>query len=406
MSAIAAGDQAGADDGVRPDRPAWLAFAAATLSFTSIFTASGAPIPLYELYRRTEGLTKADLSFTAVSYFLAAMVALLMFGRVSNVVGRRPVALAALALAAAGTLVLLHVTSASPLIVGRTLQGLGCGLASSAIAAYIVDSAPRRPAWLGAAVSAGGPMVGITLGAVSSGALAEYGPHPRTLVFWIVLGLLAISAAMVVAGPETAVRTAGPGASLRPDVRVPPAVRRLLPAAACVFVATWALGGFYQAFGPTITSDQLDTHNTLVLGALFAAFIAPSAAGALVSGRLAPAPTQRLGMGVFMAGVVLMLISLHLGRIAPFLVATMILGAMQGVTFSASTRSLLTHTAPADRAGVMSTIYIIAYTGTAVPALVAGQLTRAFSLFTILLGYGALTALALVVTLVTARDPQ
>lgn len=59
---------------------------------------------VYEAYRRTDGLTKADLSLTVVAYFLAAVTALLIFGRLSNHVGRRPVSLAALAFVAAGCL--------------------------------------------------------------------------------------------------------------------------------------------------------------------------------------------------------------------------------------------------------------------------------------------------------------
>ena len=66
-------------------------------SLVAVFAASSSPIPLYELYRRGDGLSHADLAFTAVAYFVAVMVALLVLGRVSNHVGRRPVALAALA---------------------------------------------------------------------------------------------------------------------------------------------------------------------------------------------------------------------------------------------------------------------------------------------------------------------
>ncbi len=57
-------------------------------------------------------------------------------------------------------------------------------------------------------------------------------------------------------------------------------------------------------------------------------------------------------------------------------------------------------------AGVLSAIYLISYSGAAVPGLVAGQLSRTLSLFDIALGYGALAALACVVTLVAAREPR
>src|SRR3954463_3541418 len=158
----------------------WIGFAGAACSLVAVFAASASPIPLYELYRRTDGLSHADLSLTAVAYFVAVMAALVVLGRLSNHLGRRPVALGALLVTTVGTLALTEVHSVAPLVAGRALQGIGCGLASSTLAAFIVDSAPPSPTWLGSAVTTGAPMVGLTIGALGSGTLAEYGPAPHT----------------------------------------------------------------------------------------------------------------------------------------------------------------------------------------------------------------------------------
>jgi MFS family permease len=139
-------------------------FVAATCSLVAVFAASASPIPLYVLYSRSDALTHADLALTAVAYFVAVMGALLVLGRLSNHVGRRPVALAALGVTALGCLILTQVHSVAPLIAGRMLQGLGAGLASSALTAFIVDSAPVSPSWLASAVTTGAPMIGLTAG--------------------------------------------------------------------------------------------------------------------------------------------------------------------------------------------------------------------------------------------------
>src|SRR5205823_14166175 len=68
--------------------PLWMSFVAASLSFVAVFAASASPIPLYELYHRTSSVTKTDLSLTAVAYFVAAVTALHVFGRLSNHLGR------------------------------------------------------------------------------------------------------------------------------------------------------------------------------------------------------------------------------------------------------------------------------------------------------------------------------
>jgi MFS family permease len=384
----------------------WIGFAGAACSLVAVFAASASPIPLYELYRRTDGLSHADLSLTAVAYFVAVMAALLVLGRLSNHVGRRPVALAALVVTAVGTLVLTQVHSVGPLIAGRMLQGIGCGLASSALAAFIVDSAPTSPSWIGSAVTTGSPMVGLTLGALASGALAEYGPAPRTLIYLVAAGVLFICMVLIVAAGETVARAPGALAALRPQVRVPAAARRLLPAASATFVATWALGGFYQAFGPSVAADQLGTTNTLIAAVIFASLMAPSAIGAPLAGRTTPAGAQRIGIFVFFAAVVAILLSLHAGAVVPFVIASAVAGAAQGTTFAGSMRALLAEATAAERAGVLSAIYLISYGGAAIPGLIAGQLSRTLSLFDIAFGYGVLAGLACAFTLVAAREPR
>jgi MFS family permease len=179
-----------------------------------------------------------------------------------------------------------------------------------------------------------------------------------------------------------------------------------LPAASATFVATWALGGFYQAFGPSVASDQLGTNSALIAAVVFASLMAPSAIGAPLSGRSTPATAQRVGMVIFLAAVVVILISLRLGIVAAFIAASAVAGTAQGATFAGSMRALLAGAGPAERAGTLSAIYLISYGGAAIPSLIAGQLSRTLNLFDIALGYGALAALACAVTLATARGPR
>ena len=58
-----------------------LGFTAADCALASVFAASGNPIPMYETYRRADGVTTGDLALTAVAYFAGAMLALLALSR-------------------------------------------------------------------------------------------------------------------------------------------------------------------------------------------------------------------------------------------------------------------------------------------------------------------------------------
>ena len=311
------------------------------ISLVVVFATVGATIPLFNIYRAEEGFTNGDISLTVVAYSLATLITLLVFGRLSHHVGRRPVAIASLLLLVAGSLVLLDVHHLGILIAGRVLMGLGAGLASSSLTSYIVDAAPAEPPWLESVASIQTYMLSLALGAISSGALIEFAPRPRQLPFLVVIGLLLASVALVASSPETAPRTPGGRRSLWPHVSVPAPVTHLLPVAAAVLLATWAMGSFYQAFVPALVEDELHTRSPLALGLVFGAYMAPSALGAPLSGRFETATAQRLGMIGFLLGMLGLITAVMVDSLGLFIASTVIAGGGQGVAISASTRGLL-----------------------------------------------------------------
>jgi MFS family permease len=383
-----------------------LAFVSAVVSMVAAFAAVGSTIPLFNIYRAEEGFTNADISLTVVAYSAATLATLLVLGRLSSHLGRRPISIASLVLLLLGCLLLLSVHDIGILIAGRLLMGLGAGLASSSLTSYIVDAAPARPAWLASVASSQTVMLGLAVGAIASGALVQFGPWPRDLIFLVVIGLLLLSVALIALSPETATPTPGAWRSLRPRVHEPAHIRRLLPVAAAVLLATWAAGAFYQAFVPALVEDQLHTRSPLVLGLVFAAYMGPSALGAPLGGRFTPATAQRLGMIGFLAGMIGIITAIATGTLVLFIAATIVAGASQGIAISAATRGLLYGSALADRAPIFSAIYLLSYSGATIPALIAGQLSNTFSLPQIALGYGALALVATLFTVLAARNPH
>lgn len=384
----------------------YFGFAVSSLSFMVLFAASATPIPLYDIYRRAEGLTYSDLSLTAVVYFVGAVSSLLFGGRISNHLGRKPVTLLCFGLAAVACLIFLNVNSAAPLIIGRFLLGISCGLASSAVTSYIVDSSPAHLRWLAASILSCGSMVGLTVGALVSGSLVEYGPYPRVLCYLVILVVLLVCSVFVVFSPETVKRNPGTIASLRPRFSMPHTDRRLYPIAASTFVATWALGGFYQAFGPSIAAEQLGSTNAITAALVFSAIMIPSAVGGPLNKFLTPAKAQRLGIVAFTVALAGILMSMKLSNIPLFLFASACAGIGQGVVLTGSIRSLIEGILPNERASVLSLIYATSYTGAAVPSLIAGQLSHFIDLFQIAVCYGVMAGFACIVTLVFARDSQ
>jgi len=379
-----------------------ITFFGASLALVIAYAAAATPIPLYGLYRMEDGLTYGDLSMSSVVYFLGAVTALLVFGRLSNHLGRRPMAVLTLLLTGLACAVLTQVHGPAPLIAGRLLQGLSCGLASTALAAWLVDSAPTSPRWLAPTVVSCGPMFGLTLGGLGSGALIEYGPMPRLLPYGVMGASIIACVLLILGGRETVARQPGVLASLRPRFALPPQTHKAFPVAASVFVATWALGGFYQAFGPAMAREQLHSSSALAAAAVFASIMAPSVLGASLSGRLRPEVAQRAGMLVFTLAVGGVLFALSQGQLVLFLIASALAGAGQGATLSGSIQTLVAGTAVHERASVLSVIYATSYTGAAVPTLIAGRLSSHFSLLEVACGYGVLALAGSAAVLVSA----
>ena len=162
-----------------------LAFLSAVVSLVVSFAAAAAPIPMYNIYRAEDRFTNFGISMAIVAYAVGTMAGLLVLGRLSNHLGRRLTAIASLRLLLLGCLLLLNVHDIGTLLAGRVLMGVGTGLASSSLTSYIVDAAPTRPEWLASVASSQGPMLGLTVGAIASGALVQFGPWPRDLIYLV-----------------------------------------------------------------------------------------------------------------------------------------------------------------------------------------------------------------------------
>src|SRR5690349_22274225 len=112
-----------------PDsRRSGFAFGLLAYAFAAIMVGTTLPTPMYALY--AERMHFAVLTTTVIyaTYAGGVLFALLVFGRWSDAVGRRPVLLAGVVAALASAVVFLIADSVPQLLVGRVLSGLSAGL--------------------------------------------------------------------------------------------------------------------------------------------------------------------------------------------------------------------------------------------------------------------------------------
>src|SRR3954454_15162284 len=131
--------------------------------------ASGTPSPLYGTYRELWGFSSLVLTLVYATYAFGVLAALVLAGRISDEVGRRPVLLVALTALMGATVVFMVADSVVWLFVARGVQGLATGLALGAASAAMLDLHPRRdPAGVGLAngiASAAGLGLGVLVSA-------------------------------------------------------------------------------------------------------------------------------------------------------------------------------------------------------------------------------------------------
>jgi MFS family permease len=233
------------------------------IAYTYLVTMLGTtlPAPLYGLYQQRLGFSAAMLTVVFALYAAGFLIALLLFGGLSDRIGRRPVIAAALVLAVVSTAVFLSTGDLALLFVGRLISGLAAGLVTSAATAALTELEPGRDTRRASMVSTAASTFGLGLGPVLAGVLAQYAPLPVRLPFAVYLGLLVPAFAAVWAMPETVVAPlAGP--RWQPQrVGVSQQVRSAFVVAAAGGFAGFAILGLFASLAPTFVRGELGIGN-------------------------------------------------------------------------------------------------------------------------------------------------
>jgi MFS family permease len=389
-----------------PSRAAALWLVAGVLCL--LFFAAGAPSPLYGIYRAQLRFSTTTLTAVFAIYALVLLITLLVFGSVSDSLGRRRVILAALTVTAGACAVFVAAHSVGLLFAARALQGLAVGTATGALGAALIDLQPEGSG-LASLVTTAAPLLGLGAGALGSSALAQYGPTPTRLVWWLLLGASVAAAAGVLAMPEPGTRRAGILASLRPRVGVPRQARATFATAVPCLIAVWALSGLYQSLGPSLAA-QVAGSRDLLWGGLLVFLLTGVAAAATVAFRgLTPRTAMLAGCLVLLAGIAVTFTAVATTTAATFLAGTAVAGVGTGLALLGVNRILIPLAPPGQRARLIAAIFIISFLGLSIPALIAGVATAHFGLHRTALAYctamAALVAVAAASLMLRRRGP-
>lgn len=364
------------------------------------------PTPLYALYAERMHFSVVTTTVIFASYAVGVLSALLLFGRWSDAIGRRPVLLAGLVLAIASSLLFLTADSVALLLVGRLLSGLSAGLFTGTATAAVVEALPETQRERASMVATIANIGGLGIGPVLAGVLAEYAPHPLTLPFAVHIGLAALAVVAVLVAPETSARTGRIGPQ---RLAVPAEVRAVFITAATAAFAGFAVTGLFAAIAPSFVADVVGTANHAVAGAVAGSIFLASAVAQLVGRRIVPATAVAAGCAILVAGMVILAVALTFSSLAGMIVAALVAGTGQGISFSRGLAAVVEQVPAAQRGEISSTYFVVAYVAISVPVVGVGLAAQAWGLRTAGVSFAAAVAVlalgCLAAILVQGRRP-
>jgi MFS family permease len=366
------------------------------------------PTPLYPIYQQRLGFGDMLTTVIFAVYAAGVIAALLLFGRASDLLGRRPMLLAGLALSGLSAAGFLFVGGLPVLLAARLLSGLSAGLITATATVTLVELVPPRRRTTAALLAAAVNMFGLSCGPLLAGLLAQYASRPLELPFVVDLVLVVVAMFAVMLTPETVStrRTAWPRPQ-RPGVSAS-ARAAFVPAAIAVF-ASFAVFGLVAAIEPGILATVLHLPGRALAGTVVFAMFASSAFSQIGLARVPVRLALPIGCVVLIAGLAAIAAALLEGSLTLLIIGTVIVGVGQSLSFRAGVAAI-TATSPApERTQTVSSLFVVAYVGVSLPVILVGLAVTPLGLRNAAIAFtcvvAALSAAALVAVLRLER-PQ
>ncbi|HEX4521209.1 MAG TPA: MFS transporter [Gaiellaceae bacterium] len=345
-------------------------FVLAAYAFFVVMLGTTLPTPLYPLLQRRYSFGELLVTVIFAIYAFGVIAGLLVFGNLSDQLGRKPLLLLGLGFSAVNALLFLFAGSLVPIFAARVISGLSAGIYTGTATAFLVDLAPeakrRRASLVAVAVNLGG----LGCGTLLSGLLAAYARDPLRAPFAADLALLVPAAAGLLLAPETVERRRFRYRFQR--LGVPAELRTVFVRGATAGFASFAVAGVFSSVAPVFLGVVLDRKSPALAGLLVFLFFGMSLLGQIVVRRLSERSSLAIGCILLLIGTILLGVSLGVETLAPLIASSIVAGIGQGIVFGAALTAI-NQQAPAERRGeTASSFFVVAYVGLSLPVIAAG----------------------------------
>jgi len=341
----------------------------------ALFMGSTLVTPLYDVYRARYGFSALTLVLLYAVYVIGNLAALLLFGRLSDQIGRKPVMFAGLGLAAVSAGLFMTAHTLGLLFAGRIVSGLSVGIGAAAATAWITECTPADRRARAASVMTAFNFVGLTLGLLVAGPIVQYASAPLLMPFAAYLLVLAAAGAAAAIPPETVARRSA--VRLAPRLGVPPGARLAFLAPAATGFCAMAVVGFYAALGPTTVRQDLHVVDRALGSAIVAELFVVATLLILVTQRLSGRRAMLVGLAATPVGLALLILGQRMASMPVLIAGTSFCGVAGALGYRGGL-AVANALAPAERrAETASLFFLCCFCGNALPVIGVGALTGA-----------------------------
>ncbi|WP_345943419.1 MFS transporter [Streptomyces sp. SID8352] len=334
-----------------------------------------APTALYPLYGEEFGFAPFTVTVVFAVYALGVILGLLVFGRLSDQVGRRPVLVAATLLSAAAAAVFLLAHGLPALFAARVVSGFSAALVTGAATASLTERLGPHSRVGPATLALFANMGGLACGTLLAGVLADLAPSPLRTPWIVLLALASVAVLAVLLAGESSPHRSGFSPRFQP-LGVPAEIRsdflRSSMAAGAGFAVLGVLTAVTGLFVGTVLHEPGHTLTGLVVFAAFAC----TALGQLLVRALRPAVALPVACAGLITAAGLIGTAMATGSLALLFAGSAADGLATGIAIGHGLGTITTRGAPRHRGASVSTFFAVLYSMLAVPAIGVGVLIR------------------------------
>jgi MFS family permease len=342
-------------------------FALAVFAFFVTMVGTTLPMPLYPLFEQRYSFGPLLVTVIFAIYAFGVIGGLILFGNLSDRLGRKPPLVLGLLLSAASALLFLLAGSLAPIYVARVVSGLSAGIFTGTATAYVIDLSPAGRRRLATFVAVFANLGGLGTGTLLAGLLGQWAPDALRTPFAVDLGLVVVATVGLLLAPETVTR--GTFSFRLQRLGVPAEVMAVFVPASLAGFAAFAVSGVFSSVAPEFSASACigtarRSQASSSSSSLSSRSPARSSRGSptrLQPGACCSSPESRCSPSRWRPNF-----------LEPLFASAVVAGVGQGSVVSAGLGTLA-ETAPAERRGeTASSFFVVLYLGLSIPVIAAG----------------------------------